>query len=313
MAFHRIEPKIENLHGHYSRELPPVLSIDSGDTISYQIPDAAWGEIDNPNPFERPPKIPGRDRELHPGHALCGPVEIRKAKAGMTLEIRLKTLRAGKWGWSSGGGYVSKINTRLGLDEPPEWIMRWKINQNLAINQWGQQVPIRPFLGNLGMPPDEPGKHSTFPPRFCGGNIDCKELIEGSVLFLPIPIDGGLFSIGDGHAVQGDGEVAGPALECPLERVEIELILHEQMHISFPYARAPVGWVTFGFHKDLNEAAMIALDGMLDLMEEKFSVERKEALAWATLGVDLRITQLVNTVCGVHAILPAKFMDGLSV
>jgi acetamidase/formamidase len=159
-------------------------------------------------------------------------------------------------------------------------------------------------MGILGMPPDEPGRHSTFPPRFCGGNIDCKELIAGSSLYLPIAVDGGLFSVGDGHALQGDGEVAGPALECPMERVEVELHLHPNMRLARPRANTPAGWVTFGFHEDLNEAMLVALGDMLDLMQELHGFARKEALSLASLLVDLHVTQIVNGVRGVHALLP---------
>lgn len=312
MSFHRIEPTIESLHGYYSRELSPILSIESGDTVRYRTLDAGWGIIDNPDPFEKPEKIPGRDVEKNPGHALCGPIEIRGAKEGMTLEVRLNTIRTGKWGWSSGGGYPSGVNKKLGLHEGPEVVYRWKIDQKSAENQNGQRIAIRPFIGSLGMPPNEPGAHSTFPPRYCGGNIDCKELVEGSALFLPISVDGGLFSLGDGHAVQGDGEVAGPGLECPMEQVEAEFILHKGMSLAFPRAKTPIGWISFGFHVDLNEATIIALNGMLDLMMEKMSLGRKEALALATLVVDLRITQIVNDVSGVHAILSHDVIEGLA-
>ena len=159
------------------------------------------------------------------------------------------------------------------------------------------------------MPPDEPGAHSSYPPRFCGGNFDCKELGAGSRLYLPIAVEGGLFSIGDGHAAQGDGEVSGIALECPMELVEVEFHLHRNLHLSTPRAYTPVGWITFGLHDDLNEAWFIALEGMLELMKELHGLGQNEALAMASLVVDLRITQVVNGVCGVHAILPHGIMD----
>lgn len=306
MTVHIIEPTKGSLHGHYSNELLPILSIASGDLVRFRTLDSGWSLFENPNPFDRPLKFPGRDRARDPGHALCGPIAIQGAKAGMTLEVHLKTIRTGTWGWSAAGGYPSDINTRLDLAESPEWILRWAIDpdQNTATNQFGQTVHTRPFMGNMGMPPAEPGHHSTFPPRFCGGNIDCKELVAGSRIFLPIAVDSGLFSIGDGHAIQGDGEVAGPALECPMELVEVEFRLHPDLQLSYPHAETPADWITFGFHEDLNEAALIALDGMLNLMRKLLGIERKEALALSTLLVDLRITQLVNGVRGVHAVLP---------
>jgi acetamidase/formamidase len=191
--------------------------------------------------------------------------------------------------------------------------MRWAIDpdRNTATNQFGQTVRTRPFMGSLGMPPAESGRHSTTPPRFCGGNVDCKELTAGSHVFFPIAVDGGLFSIGDGHAVQGDGEVAGPALECPMELVEVAFHLHPNLHITYPRAHTPAGLVTFGFHENLDDATLIALDGMLTWIEELLGVDRKEALALASLLVDLHITQIVNGVRGVHAILPHEVLDGI--
>lgn len=162
---------------------------------------------------------------------------------------------------------------------------------------------MRPFMGVMGMPADEQGLQPTPPPRFCGGNIDCKELVEGSTLFLPVAVDGGLFSLGDGHARQGDGEVANPAIECPMERAEVELIARPDMKLKFPRALTPVGWVTLGFHEDLNEAFLIALDGMLELLRELEGLSRKEAVMFCSLCVDFRITQVVNGVKGVHGVL----------
>ena len=122
-------------------------------------------------------------------------------------------------------------------------------------------------------------------------------------MFLPIAVDGALFSTGDGHAVQGDGEVAGPALECPMERAELEFVVHENLHLARPRAHTPAGWITFGFDPDLDEAMAIALSDMLDLLVELRGGDRKQAMALASLLVDLRVTQVVNGVRGVHAVI----------
>jgi len=159
-------------------------------------------------------------------------------------------------------------------------------------------------MGVMGMPPDEPGLLATFPPRFCGGNIDCNELVAGSTLYLSIAIPGALFSTGDGHALQGDGEVSGVAIECPMERVELTFYLRDDIQLTTPRANTPVGWITLGFHEDLHEATLIALNAMLDLMGEQYQLSRPRALALASLLVDLRVTQIVNSVLGVHAVLP---------
>jgi acetamidase/formamidase len=151
------------------------------------------------------------------------------------------------------------------------------------------------------MPPPESGIHSTGPPRVFGGNIDCTALQEGTRLYLPIPVDGAQFSAGDGHARQGDGEVSQIAIECPLERVELTLGLRDDLELATPIGWTPEAWLTFGFDSDLDEAAAIAIDAMLELMGREHGMERGEALALASLVVDLRITQMVNGVSGVHA------------
>ncbi|HNB53236.1 MAG TPA: acetamidase/formamidase family protein, partial [Anaerolineales bacterium] len=293
------------LHGHFSSALPPILTVDSGDTIRCQTIDAGWNVRDQPQPLVQRVKFTPHDRERDPGHALIGPIAIRGAEPGMTLEVRLNTIRPGPWGWTSAGGFPSFVNQALGLDTGDEIYLSWKIAEKTATNQFGQTISIRPFLGILGMPPpDTSQRHSTVPPRPWGGNIDCKELIGGSRVFLPIPVSGGLFSLGDGHAVQGDGEVANPALECPMDEVEVELHLHPELHLSMPRAETPAGRITFGFDEDLNAALVQALSGMLDWMQELYGVERNHALALATTVVDLHVTQVANGVKGVHAILP---------
>jgi acetamidase/formamidase len=173
----------------------------------------------------------------------------------------------------------------------------------IAGNQHGDEVAMRPFMGVLGMPPDLPGAHSTIPPRRCGGNLDCKELVTGSTLYLPIEVEGGLFSTGDGHAAQGDGEVSGTAIECPMERVELTFRLRDDLPLTTPIAHTPAGWLTLGLDEDLDRAAHIALDAMLDLIAARRGIGRRDALAIASLTVDLRVTQMVNEVRGVHAVL----------
>jgi acetamidase/formamidase len=313
VTVHTVEPEPGNLHGFFSNELPPVLTIKSGDTVKYRTLDAGWSKIEQKKPFDKPEKVEPYDRDTHPGHPLSGPIAVEGAKTGMTLEVRIKAIQTGNWGWSAAGGFPFAMNTRLGLDDGPEHVFWWDLDpdEGIATSQFGHKVQLRPIIGIMGMPPPEPGTHSTFIPRFCGGNLDCKELVAGSTLFLPISVDGALFSIGDGHAVQGDGEVAGPALECPMELVELELHLHEDMHLSMPRAVTPAGWIAFGLHEDLNEALFMATQEMLTLMQELLHCEPKEALGLASLTVDFRITQAVNFKQGVHAILPASVLERL--
>jgi acetamidase/formamidase len=314
---HRIEPIRPNLHGHFSSSLAPVLTIDSGDRVIYSTLDAGWGLIHQPRLFCPPERLEPRDPELDGGHALCGPIAIRGAEPGMTLEVRILSLQVGAWGWSYAGGFTTPLNERLGVaDGFKKMLWYWwsiRADEGVAVNQHGRAVRIRPFPGILGMPPAEPGVHSTVPPRPTGGNIDCKELLPGSSLFLPIAVAGGLFSAGDGHAVQGDGEISGSALECPLERLELEFVLHPTRTLAMPRANTPAGWITFGFHENLDEATALALEAMLDLLDELTGCGRKDAVALASLLVDLRITQITNELRGVHAILPHGALEPSSV
>ncbi len=313
MTVHTLGPADGTLHGHFSRDLPPVLRIASGDRVRFRTLDVAWGRIENPDPFAPPEPWPHRDLERDPGHALVGPVWVEGARAGSVLEVRVIALRTGTWGFSAAGGAATDTNTRLGLAGGERHVVRWALDPDAGIarDARGARVRMRPFLGILGVAPAEPGRHSTVPPRACGGNIDCKELVPGSRLFLPVEVDGALFSTGDGHAVQGDGEVAGPALECPMERAELEFIVHADRRLDRPRAYTPAGWITFGFDRDLDEAMAVALSDMLDLLVELRGGDRREAMALASLLVDLHVTQVVNGVRGVHAILPHEALADL--
>lgn len=305
MAVHYLEPERRTLHGTFSREHLPCLTIDPGDTVHVRTLDAGWN-VGYDEAQQQPIKFEPRDPERDGGHCLCGPIAINNAEPGMTLAVRIDDVRPGTYGWTVSGGRPHWVNDNLGLTDQPATELHWTINADAgtARNQHGQTVAIRPFMGLMGMPPDEAGLHSTRPPRVTGGNIDCKELIAGSTLYLPIAVAGGLFSVGDGHAAQGDGEVSVTAIECPMERVTLTFDLLPGLHPTTPRANTAAGWLTLGFHEDLNQATLIALEAMLDLIGEQFGIERAHALGLATAVVDLRITQIANGVKGVHAVLP---------
>jgi acetamidase/formamidase len=298
-VIHELPLERRTLHGHFSRDLEPVVSVDSGDTIAFACLDAGWHTA----PEER---YELRDPDLDAGHALIGPVEVRGARAGQTLEVRVDEVRVGDFGITYAGGWQSWLNDRLGLAEGEGVLLRWGLDADAAVarDDRGRELELRPFLGVLGMPPDEPGVHSTGPPRFCGGNLDCKELVPGTTLFLPIPVDGALFSAGDGHGLQGDGEVSGTAIECPVARAELTLSVRDEPELKWPVAWTPEAWLTFGFDEDLDEAAPLAVEGMLELIGREHGLARLDALALASLVVDVRVTQVVNGVKGVHAVLP---------
>lgn len=297
---HEIPLERRTLHGHFSRELTPILTVDSGDTIAFACLDAGWHVA----PGEKFAPI---DQEFDSGHALIGPIEIRGARKGQTLAIQIESVRVGNFGFTVAGGWSTWLNDRIGMGpEAGEHLVRWSLDPDAGVARDDQdrELDLDPFLGVLGMPPDEPGTHGTGPPRQCGGNIDCKELRAGTTLFLPISVDGAYFSAGDGHGRQGDGEASGTAIECPLDRTELTLTVRDDLELEWPVAWTPGAWVTFGFDEDLDEAAAIAVGGMLDLMGRELGLGRGDALAFASLVVDVRVTQLVNGVLGAHAVLP---------
>ncbi|HEU4964284.1 MAG TPA: acetamidase/formamidase family protein [Bacilli bacterium] len=304
-----LEPNEQTLKGKFSKDFTPCLQIASGDTVRARTLDAGWGLERRPAPGA-PRKRFDTTEEIYRGHSMIGPIFIEGARPGMTLEVQIKEVMPGDHGWTSAGGFHSYWNQRLNLVEETEHHLDWELDRERMVarsmfGNFDQEIALKPFLGIMGMAPDEPGLHSTVPPRFCGGNLDCKELVPGSTLYLPIAVEGGYFFFGDGHAVQGDGEVAGPALECPMERVELTLTVREDLSgLKMPRAKTPAGWVTLGLHEDLDEAMWLALEGMLDLMQELYGMKRTEAYALASLVVDMRVTQVVNQTKGVHAVLP---------
>lgn len=300
MAHHEIPLERCTLHGHFSCDLEPILTVDPGDSIAFECLHSGWRNGSGNLFAERLTEGDERDK----GHALIGPVAVRGAGAGQTLEVRIDEIRIGSWGVTDAGGWYTPLNERLGVHEGENVALDWTLDADAEVgrDQAGRRVALRPFLGVIGMPPEEPGIHSTAPPRPCGGNIDCKELVAGTVLYLPIAVDGGLVSAGDGHAAQGDGEVSGTAIECPMERAELTFRLRDDLPLTTPIARTPTGWVTLGVHEDLDAAALIALNAMLDLLGRELGLSRRDALAVASIEVDLRVTQTVNEVQGVHAL-----------
>ena len=304
---HSIELNSQNLHGSFSKEYKPILTIDSGDSIRVTTPDIQWGYSKAKG--EEKVIFQSSGKEEQPLHPMIGPIEIKQAKPGMVLEVKLNDVVPGWYGTNWAGGNKSWQNDHLGLTDVERIQLDWELNSKtmsgtVQIGSHSFHVGLEPFIGLMGVAPAEPGMHITSPPRYCGGNIDCKELVRGSSLFLPIAVEGALFSIGDGHAAQGDGEVSGTAIECPMDLVDVTLIVREDLDLKMPRANTPSGWITFGFNEDLNLATAQALNEMVELIQEFHQIEKAEALALASVVVDLRITQVVNGVKGVHAVLP---------
>jgi acetamidase/formamidase len=279
VALHELPLDAQVLHGYFSPDLAPVLEIEAGDSVRISVPNHAWQvEPDLP--------IASRNPELDTGHALAGPIAVRGARAGQTLAVHVDEVEPGRWGITHGGE-----------DHAVLWELEHGVGRGL-----GREVDLAPFLGVMGMPPPEPGVHSTIPPRRFGGNIDCKELVAGTTLYLPIPVDGALFSAGDGHAAQGDGEVSGTAIETPVA-AQLTIDVRDDLPLEWPIARIDGAWLTFGFDPHLGRAAKIAVDGMVALMGRELGVTGGDALVLASVGVDLHVTQVVNEALGIHAVL----------
>ena len=276
---HELPHERRTLHGHFSRDLSPVATVDPGDSVAFSCPNAGW-RVSADETFEP------RDEQLDAGHALIGPIEVRGARAGKTLVVHVDEVRPGAF------GETFARDTHV----------VWTLDGNDGVDDRGARVALAPFLGVIGMPPDEVGIHSTGPPRRCGGNIDCKELVAGTALYLPISVDGAHVSAGDGHAAQGDGELSGTAIECFVERAQLTFELSE-LELRTPVARTADAWLAFGFDEDLDLAAEQAIATMLDLIERELGIERGYAIALGSVAVDLRVTQIVNGVKGVHAVL----------
>jgi acetamidase/formamidase len=304
-TLHEIPVERRTLHGHFSRDLEPVAEVRPGDVIRFATLDAGWGVEPPHADGSQRERFSPLDEELDAGHALIGPVAVLGAAAGHTLAVGIEEVRVGPFGFSVAGGWSTPLNDRLGVGEGESRVLAWELDADAAVgrDRDGREVSLAPFLGVLGMPPPEAGVHPTGPPRAWGGNLDCKELVVGTTLFLPIPVDGAFFSAGDGHALQGDGEVSSTAIECPLERAQLSLSLRDDLELAAPIARTRDSWLAFGLGESLDEAAGNAVDSMLVLMERELGLERRDALALASLVVDLRITQVVNGVQGVHAVL----------
>ena len=252
---------------------------------------------------------PGESRpQLFPeprGHALTGPIRIEGAEVGDMLALHLVDLTPGEWGWTVAGGRETHVTTRLGVaDVEASWLL-WELDGTLgrATESRGFACRMAPFLGVMGLAPAEDGEHSTIPPRATvGGNIDCRELVAGSTLYLPVAVPGALLYLGDGHAAQGDGEVGGTAIECPM-RTTATVDLVRDRPLTVLHAETPHARITFGLSADLNEATAQALEAMITWMAGLYDLDRATALALASPTVDLRVTQIANDIWGVHAVL----------
>jgi acetamidase/formamidase len=302
MTAHHLRPTPETATDVFCRERPPVLRVRPGDTVTVESLDASGYLERQRHPGDKPPTM----FSVRRGHCLTGPIAVEGARPGLVLSVRFVSIRPGGWGWTVAAALDNRLTRRLGLaDGPPSWLL-WDldVDNGTGTDDRGHTLTLAPFLGVVGLPPTEPGEHSTIPPRAeGGGNIDCRELVAGTTLYLPITVPDALLCMGDGHAAQGDGEVSGTAIECPMT-TEVVLDLLADVPLPGIHAVTPSGKITFGFSPDLNVAMGDALDAMLIWMQTLYNLDKASALALASPSVDLRITQVANDVWGVHAVLP---------
>jgi acetamidase/formamidase len=310
MALHEVEPTPESTVNVFSAQHEPVLTMDPGDTVIVRTLDAAGylARQKFPGDAGQPTMFAGDFR----GHCLNQPIAVRGAAPGDLLAVRLVSVTPGDWGWTVSPAVPdSPVPQRLGLIGTDQSWLLWEIDADAgtATANGTYTRPLAPFLGVTGTAPAAPGEHSTIPPRpESGGNIDCKELVAGSTLYLPVNVPGALLYLGDGHGAQGDGEVCGTAIECPMT-TEAVVDLAAGRPLTSVHAETPAGRITFGFSADLNEAMGDALDAMVTWLASLYGTSRAEALALASTCVDLRVTQVANVTWGVHALLPAGLLS----
>jgi acetamidase/formamidase len=300
----------EQVHYAWDNSIPPLLTIDSGETVVLETRDASDGFMTPATTIAdlTPP------REFR-GHPLTGPVFVRGAEPGDTLEVEVLDLTPGAFGWTR----FSPGRGLLADDFDAPFMVSWDLTKDPTPLRPGIAVPLEPFLGVMGVAPAEPGAHSTMPPRRNGGNIDTKQLTAGSRLFLPVLVPGALFSCGDGHAAQGDGEVCITAIETEMTAT-LRFTLHkgrELPEFQF-YSAGPLvprtntaGWyATTGHGPDLMEAARTAVRHMIDHLGREYGLGREEAYILCSVAVDLKLSEVVDAPNWVvSAFLPLSLFE----
>ena len=315
MVHHTLKATTNTVHlGGFSHLLPPSLTVDSDDTVTvetytgYYIYDKAPPEFLTPEFLDICHNLP-RDRIIAPGpHLLTGPIYIRDAEPGDVLEVQLidifPRLPVGFNAIRSGWGALPQKFTQpalrfidLDLDNK---IAEFPKNSNI-------KIPLKPFFGILGVATPEENR-SSIPPGCYGGNIDNPELQAGAKIYLPIFVPGGLFSIGDGHSAQGDGEVNVTAIETSMNGT-IKLKLRKNLQLKTPIAQTSTDIITMGFGNTLDEALEKAVENTIDFLERFVKISTEEAYVLCSIAVNFRISQVVNSPQkGVHGMLPKSIL-----
>jgi len=296
--------------GYYDASTPPVLRVKSGDTVEiHTLITSSPARLEAAG-------LPAADvepalKEIHEkvtnkgpgGHILTGPVYVEGAEPGDTLEVRILSIRlAIPYAYNAfapGRGFLPE-------DFPYARMRIIPLDEKRMVARFapGIEVPLHPFFGSLGVaPPPVSGKISSGPPWIHAGNLDNKELVAGTTLFIPVHAKGALFLAGDGHAGQGNGEVDITALETSLVGT-FRLTVRKDVKLKWPRAETPTHYLTMGLHEDLNEAAKMAVREMIDFLVSEKHLSRDDAYMLSSVAADLSITQLVDGNKGVHAMIP---------
>jgi len=298
--------------GYFDAALPPVLTIDPGDRVTIEcvsgnpeyLPPASTG-------FEILPelKLVHQNVKRGPGaHILTGPIFMNGATAGDVLEVKILDIALRQdWGYNQFRPYAGTLPE----DFPHHHVMFVRLDRaaGIATLPSGLKVPLAPFFGQLAVaPPKSHGLQPSREPHEFGGNLDCKDLTAGSTIYLPVWNDGALFSTGDGHAAQGHGEVDGTAIETSLKGT-FEFRLRKDLGWTLPRAETPTHLIAFGLHADLDDAAVMALRQMIDLIVSLTGIAKDEAYALCSMACDLHVTQTVNAVKGVHAMIAKSILN----
>ncbi len=312
-AVHELPLSPATVHwGYFDARTDPVLEIASGDRVRVETM-VARGlgrlRLAGVRDEEIPESLQAVERgvtDRGPGpHPMTGPIYVAGAEPGDVLEVRIEEIDFlvpyGVSGFLPGGGTLPDRFPYGHLA-----LVRFEPDGRTAQLAPGVTLPLAPFFGTIGVaPPELSGRISTGPPGAHVGNLDLKELGEGSTLYLPVHVPGALLSIGDGHAAQGDGEVSGTAVETAL-RGTVQVILHKSSgdrRLRWPRAETATHFIAIGLHPDLDEAARLATSEMVDFLVERQGLPAEEAYVLCSLAVDLRVTQLVDGTKGIHAML----------
>jgi acetamidase/formamidase len=314
MATHRLDAGADTVHwGYFDAALKPLITVDPGDTVVISSVSGSPSHLPAANSGLA---VPEALRVIHKSvqpklggpHILTGPVAVRGAKAGQVLEVRIKAIELNyDWGYNM----IRPLAGALPDDFKHHRLIHIPLDRARMTGKlpWGLELKLKPFFGIMATsPPAAWGPIASPPPRRNGGNIDNKELVAGTTLYLPIHVDGAMFSCGDGHGVQGDGEVCITAIETGLIGT-FELHVRDDMTLEWPMAETPTHVMTMAFDPDLDDCVVIALRDMIKLICARTGISREDAYTLCSLAADLRVTQVVNGSKGIHVMIEKALLQ----